>query len=76
MKVDMNPFPKLVDVDMITIDWTRKGEQEGIEKMNRDVSLTKVVHFVGLRLGPSIVRRALNMAKNWKTPFEYSNIKT
>lgn len=48
MEVDTNPFPKLVDVDMITIDWTQKGEQEGIEKDEWNVSLIKVVHFVGL----------------------------
>lgn len=44
--------------------------------MNGDVSLTKVVHFVGLRPRPSIVRKAPNMAECWKTPLEYSNIKT
>lgn len=64
--MDTNPFPKLVDVDMITIDWTRKNELECAKKMSGNVGLTKVVHFAKLRLRSSIVSRAPNMAERGK----------
>lgn len=63
MEVYTNSFPKLVDVDMITIDWIQKGQQEGIKKMVGDANLTKVIHFVGLQSRPSIVRKAQNMVE-------------
>lgn len=76
MEIDMNHFPKLVDVDMITINWKLKGEQVDIEKVNRNAKLTNITHFAGLQSRSLIVKKALDMANYGKKPLEYSDAMT
>lgn len=76
MEVDTNAFLKLVDVDMITINWKSKGEQVDIKKVNKNTKLTDITPFVGLQSRSPVVRKAPSMANLGKAPLEYSNAMT
>lgn len=50
MEVDINPFPKLVDVDVVTINWTSNDKKLNIEKASRNVTLTPVAALTSQHL--------------------------
>lgn len=46
MEVDTNPFPKLVYVDMITVNWASDCRESNVE-ICRDTTFTNVLTSLG-----------------------------
>lgn len=82
MEVDRNHFPKLVDVDTITVNWALNNRESNVET-RRDMTLANMVTSTrkqstapGLPSKTPMPEEVLGMARNRKAKIDFSEVMT